>query len=123
MDDEPRYVEAGEEFEETAWRNPADNFEKKILKVCGRKYFKSQAQANRLHNILNKEIQHVRKYPDAYVEYMLYQWAAKKNVRGIVITLDSFISGVRNPDNLTKWKKENTTPEEQDAEDRASYAS
>lgn len=116
MQDEPRYVE--DPFEENTWREPANEFEEEILEACGRKYFKSPAQAKKIHRLLTVTSGHRRKYPDEYIKYLLNNWVRKENRYRPIISLDAFISGVRNVDNLARWQREHPSDEDR----RSRYA-
>lgn len=102
MSDEWEYVD--DPWEDFSWRNPASEQERTLLALCGRKYFKSEAQARKVHNIFRMTVQGERKYPDPYIQEIM-EWVRKQN-RGrnaLVITLDAAISAIRNPDNLGRY--------------------
>jgi hypothetical protein len=108
---EPVYVADGDEFDDNSWRYPNTEFEKAVLKATGRKYYQTQVQAKRVRAIEA----HADKYPEAYVKQIL-DWCKKKNHSRTVIVLNTLISTIRNPDNLSRFYKNEPV-----VEDRSGY--
>jgi hypothetical protein len=113
---EPEYIAEGDEFNDNSWRYPNTFFERTVLEITGRKYFKSEAQAKRVRAIAAHSLGDSPKYPIDYLKQMI-AWCQKKNYHRTVIVLDALISAIRNPDNLAKFYKGEPV-----VEDRSGYA-
>lgn len=117
MADEPQYVSVGDEFGDDSWRYPDTDFEKEILHLTGRKYFKNQVQAKRVRAIEGKTSGDNPKFPLEYIK-QIFEWCREKNRRRTVIVLDTLIKTIRNPDNLSRYYNDQPA-----VEDRGGYGS
>lgn len=101
---EPVYVDDEDIFGDNTWRYPKTFFERTVIEITGRQYFKSEAQAKRVRAIAAHSIGDSPKYPVDYLKQII-EWCRKKNYTQTIITLDTLISTIRNPDNLAKFYK------------------
>lgn len=113
MTTEPFYTDDPFGDNDDSWKHPQTPFEKRIVAVTGRKYFKTQAQAKRVRAIEANKV----KYPQEYLDKM-FDWCEQRNKQRTVILLDALISAIRNPDNLSKYRS--ALPPKED--DRSGYS-
>jgi hypothetical protein len=110
------YCDPDDPFEEYSWKYPVSDFEKRFLRSVRRKYYAKQVQAKRIRSIERGMQGDIPKYPPDYVEGLI-EWAHQKNRSQTVIILDTLISTIRNPDNLTKYMKHSNTGQKTSADD------
>lgn len=117
MSDDPIYVELGDEFETNEWRYPDGASEEDILRVTGRKYFQTEAQAKSVRAIFRL----TKKFPSAYV-LELMEWARERNKSRTIITLPKLIRAIRNPDNRAMFLSTEPETEERDGYGQTDYS-
>ena len=100
LPDEEGELEYGDTWEDLSWRKPTSDFQRDLLKACGRKYYHTQAEAKRTKALEKNTI----KYPLEYIEGWR-KWAEKRNIAGLVITFDVLLKNIRHVDNLAKYKQ------------------
>jgi hypothetical protein len=112
MNEEPIYVDAGDEFdiEDNSWKYPDDlenrDIIKKVFSVCGRKkYFKSKREHRRWKQIDGQISRGV--IPVEWVNSCI-KWAADRNAqtRGIAIKVDNLATAVLNKARMQDWINE-----------------
>lgn len=109
--DDPRYINAGEEFDEEdySWRY-IDDFEnrdiiEKAFRVCGnRKYFRSQKEARKWRKI---DGQISRKAISLQWVNSCIKWAEGKNAMMCAIKVEALGSLILNKARMQDWYAEN----------------
>lgn len=111
MNDKPRYIDVGDEFdtEDHSWKYPDDlenqDIIKKVFYICGnRKYFRSQKEARKWRKIDGQLSRGAIK--KEWVQSCI-DWAHDKNRKVFAIKVDALASLVLNKARMQDWYMEN----------------